>query len=196
MQQTGDSTTKTRSNRFTVLGILVIFTAPVIFAYSAYFGGWFQGAQVNEGELLATPASIESLDLTRADGEALSLADFNSRWLWIYPQTAPCDAKCELNLYLLDQSHKAMGKNALRVLQLVVADQDLALPELAPGVIGARVPGNRLEQELTPGYLYLSDPLGNIILRYPQISSQEEAADRSEKMRKDLKRLLKFSRIG
>ncbi len=196
MQQTGKGTTKARRNRYTVLGILIIFTAPVIFAYSAYFGGWLQGSQVNEGELLEVPGSLESLALTRPDGEDLPLADFNSRWLWIYPQTASCDTKCELNLYLLDQSHKAMGKNALRVVQLVVAGEDQSLPELAPGVKGAKAEAERLRDTLTPGYLYLSDPLGNIILRYPQISSQDEAADRSEAMRKDLKRLMKFSRIG
>ena len=64
-----------KKNRATIVLLLAVFTIPIVVAWSAYFGGWFQqGLTVNKGELLSpvvdyrilTPALDEqAIDVTR-----------------------------------------------------------------------------------------------------------------------------------
>lgn len=51
-------------------------------------------------------------------------------------------------------------------------------------------------EKLEPGYIYLADPLGNIILRYGPFLNEATIAVEGKDLMKDLKKLLKNSRLG
>ena len=49
---------------------------------------------------------------------------------------------------------------------------------------------------LNPEYIYVADPLGNIMLRYPVIRDKDSAFVKGKDILYDLKKLLRMSRIG
>ena len=109
-----------------------------------------------------------------------------------------CEDACQHKLYATRQARTIQGREQERVVRVwLQATQAPALaPQLLaqhPGLVVARV--DPAEWEGLPGdadptrNIYLIDPLGNIVLRYP--------ADPDIKgMAKDLGRLLRASRIG
>jgi hypothetical protein len=89
------------------------------------------------------------------------------------------------------QSRRALGKDAERVERLwVVTDGGKPKPDLLAAIEGTHlasgevdVPGNR------SAHIYLVDPLGNLMMRFPPDPDPS-------KMIKDLQRLLKYSSFG
>ena len=52
------------------------------------------------------------------------------------------------------------------------------------------------ELNLSADYIYVADPLGNIMLRYPIIADRDAAFVKGNDIYFDLKKLLRISRIG
>jgi cytochrome oxidase Cu insertion factor (SCO1/SenC/PrrC family) len=103
-----------------------------------------------------------------------------------------CQQACLTRLGLLDNVRIALGQRGERLTQVLAAGQS---PEgIGPGPHLGIVLGPELaafaDQELgTESGLFLVDPLGNVMMRYP------EGYDPSD-VRKDLERLLKYSKVG
>lgn len=57
---------------------------------------------------------------------------------------------------------------------------------------------NNLEVQnpLAPGFIFLADPLGNIMMKYKISTDFDQALQQAKGLKKDLKKLLKLSRIG
>lgn len=103
-----------------------------------------------------------------------------------------CDAYCEKKLYFMRQVRLAQGKDQERVARLwIVTDSAKPRPELLAAIEGSVIsraipegfPGERT------GHIYLVDPLGNLMMRFPRDPDPS-------KMLKDLQRLLKYSQFG
>jgi len=186
-----------RGRRIALL-LLGVGLAPFVLATLMYYTGWgIPRGRVNHGQLLRPPVAVAELGLIQADGKPLA-ALFDPtldqrRWLMLV--MAPrCDERCDHMLYLAHQIHVALGKDASRLRRAVWTGDppaDLAkypalirlraspAPAVWPGVSAA---GHGLE-------VYLVDPHGNVIMRYPGDTKGKPLLD-------DLKRLLKLSRIG
>jgi len=113
---------------------------------------------------------------------------------------AACDALCERHLYLQRQLRESLGKEKNRMDRVWLIDDAAPIPPaLEPALRGAtvlRVPQPALGQWLQPGqghalseHLYLVDPLGNWMLRFPSGLDMAGAA----KAKRDLDRLLRAS---
>jgi cytochrome oxidase Cu insertion factor (SCO1/SenC/PrrC family) len=150
-------------------------------------------AQVNYGSLLPTaPAPV--IEGTKADGAPFRLADLRGRWVLLAGDRGGCDAACERKLYATRQARAMQGRDQDRLVRawLFTGDAMPAPKILAqhPGLVVARVPAGALVA--LPGgerAIYLIDPLGNLVLRYPDDPDINGIA-------KDLSRLLRASRIG
>lgn len=123
------------------------------------------------------------------------------RWFLVSADGGACDEHCERKLYHARQLRTMQGKEMERVERVWVVD-DAAAPaarlvepyagtllltgEAASAIVRALpVPaGGR-----TRDHLYLVDPLGNVMMRYPRDAE-------ASRIHKDLVRLLKYSRIG
>ncbi len=162
-----------------------VCVAPVLAGWILYLFHWTPGATGNYGELIA-PRTLSGPPL-----EAL-----RGKWLLVSFDAAACDAYCERKLYFMRQVRKAQGKEFERVERVwVVTDGQAPRPELLAAIEGTRVfplknpaftadfPGTAVR------HIYLVDPLGNLMLSFPQDPDPS-------KMVKDLQRLLKYSRIG
>jgi len=181
-----------RLARHPLVWIAVIALAPIVASYSVYY--FFPRApSANYGQLLPT-APIAGIDGTRADGSPFRLDGLRGRWVLVALGDGACDAGCERRLYATRQARTMQGKEQERIVRvlLLTSDQKPAPGLLAqhPGLIVARIPdaaGARF-----PGgahMLYLVDPLGNLVLAYPENPDIKGIA-------KDLTRLLKASQIG
>ncbi len=164
--------------------IALVCVAPLALAWLAYLSRWQTGAEGNYGEL------IEPRQLAGAPFEALK-----GKWVLVTFDAPACGAACERKLYIVRQIRRAQGNNMERIerLWLLTAAGTPAAPLLA-ATGGERIataderssaqfPGDRLQ------HIYLVDPLGNLMLRYPPDPDPE-------RMIKDLQRLLRYSRIG
>jgi cytochrome oxidase Cu insertion factor (SCO1/SenC/PrrC family) len=185
-----------RRARRTLALLALVCIAPVVASYAAYY--WLRpAAHVNYGELLgAQPApEIAGRD---ASGAPLRLAALRGRWVLLSTDAAACDARCEHKLYVTRQARTMQGAERERVVRLWLQPADAPAPaaELLaqhPGMIVMRGDAHQWDALPGPGgaaaNIYLLDPLGNLVLRYP-------ADPDIKRLAKDLERLLRASRIG
>ena len=170
-------------NKLFLVGAVCV--APVLLGWALYLSGWTPAATGNYGELIA-PRPLSGPPLEGSRG----------KWVLVSFDAAGCDAYCERKLYFMRQVRKAQGKEFERIERLwVVGGPGAPRPEVLAAIEGTRVervndpafrksfPGNPVD------HIYLVDPLGNLMLRYPRDPDPA-------KMVKDLQRLLKYSRIG
>lgn len=169
------------SARVKLLAIFFACAAPFVLGWAAWYFEWGTGSPGNYGEL------IEPRALSGAPFESL-----RGKWVLVSLDAAACDAYCERKLYFMRQIRTAQGKEQARVERLwLLTDAGTPRPELLAAIEGTRIerasgaafPGNPLD------HVYLVDPLGNLMMRFPRDPDPS-------RMLKDLRRLLKYSRIG
>ncbi|MEM7763546.1 MAG: hypothetical protein AAF290_05660 [Pseudomonadota bacterium] len=181
----------TRKGRLQLILLALVFFGPLLVAILMYFGGAQpDGKQVNYGQFIEPPISL--------DAKLHFDTGLRGRWTLIYKTAAPCEETCERALIDIRQIRLATGREIERIERLLVSesavDTDALLaahPGLAISSSLATVSGelHRALDPLPAEQLYIMDPLGNVILRY------DLEPDR-KKFLGDLKKLLKFSRIG
>ena len=176
--------------------MLGFFSAPMLAAWLAYFG-WHPNKHKNYGSLLKV-APLTQTEGTRADGSRFSLNALKGKWVMVYIGAASCDDTCQKQLYYMRQSRLVLGKEQDRVTRLwVLADQgqpDAALLRTHPGLVVWRPVHasffNQFPAERAgANHIYLVDPLGNLMMRFP------ENVD-PKRLIKDMKLLLKASQVG
>lgn len=189
-------TARRRGARRVLLLLALVCIAPIVASYVIYYG-LRPSARVNYGELLVTAPAP---DIAGVDGEGapLRLAALRGRWVLLTADDATCDARCEGKLYATRQARTMQGAERERVVRLWLRPADAPAPPAAMRAAHPDLTIMRAEQrqwDALPGpggaraNIYLLDPLGNLVLRYP--------ADPDIKgLAKDLERLLRASQIG
>jgi hypothetical protein len=164
--------------RLKLAGLFLACAAPFALAWMAYVFGWASGTTANYGELIAPRP------LAGAPFEAL-----RGKWVLVTADAATCGAGCENKLYVMRQIRRAQGKDMDRIERLwLLADAGTPRPELLAAIEGTRVAVYR-DAGISPGYIYLVDPLGNLMMRFPRDAD-------GLRMIRDLQQLLKASSIG
>lgn len=197
-----------KANPKLVLALLIIvFLGPFLFALGMYKrSDNLSFSYINQGELILPPVPIDTLDLQDSKTmHPLPIAEITGKWTVAYLLPELCSEYCHQNLYNIRQLHVALGKEADRVQRNVwfLPHQDKSLngfiDETYPDVAQSIVKQEGFIQYLNPwvdeteraemGAFYVVDPLGNVMMAY--------AGDMPPKsIMKDLKRLLKVSKIG
>ncbi|MCA3130664.1 MAG: SCO family protein [Betaproteobacteria bacterium] len=172
--------------------ILALCAAPVIGSYALYYL-WKPSSLRNYGELL-DPAQIEA----KAGSSAAPLAPLKGRWVLIMVDSADCAPACQAKLWQMRQVRLTQGKEMERVERAWLVDDGgtpsaEVLREYA-GTVVVKSPSPALLGLFTApasarDHLYLIDPLGNLMMRFPREADPQ-------RIRKDLGHLLKVSRIG
>ena len=196
-----------RASRIKLVAIFAIFAVPLILA-SIYLhlvrtsGG--QLGDTSRGQLIQPAVPLTDFTLRQQDGE-FDLETVRGSWTLLYMPVGQCMEACELNLYHMRQVRLALNHRMDRVQRAVLAETDAQLSEMLlsqhAGLMVARgdsdaqsslrdqILAAESHMEPLPNAIYLIDPFGNVMLRFPP--DLEPGS-----MLKDLKHLLKVSRIG
>ena len=197
------------SSRQALVLLGLLFMTPAFVAWVMHNSseqGWRPEGTTNRGSLVhpARPLTMPT-DLKIAEQTA---SDYlQGKWTLLYIGDADCEAVCNKNLYNMRQIRTAQNENMRRI-QLLYLVQDEAIPEslmelLAKDYKDTAVTLLAADQaaQIAPYFLidgvamqtgervYIIDPLGNLMMYYPP------DADPSGMLR-DLRKLLKYSKIG
>jgi cytochrome oxidase Cu insertion factor (SCO1/SenC/PrrC family) len=171
-----------------LVGLFAMVLVPLFAAYLLYQSSrssvpW---ATTNKGTLMNPIVSVADLGLTGNDS-AVSMSASGNWWL-VTVADGVCDNECQRALHQLRQLHVLLGRDASRVkralVELGATEADASLLQAYPEMGGFVGPVHVLSAGV-----YIIDPLGNVVLRYPY-------ADAGKPVLEDLKQLLKVSHIG
>lgn len=190
---------RTRRGRWKMLLVMLVCAAPVIASYFMYYVVRPEGRR-NHGELIDPQRAVPSITGTDLAGKPVGLPTLQGQWLLVSVASGACDAACERHLYLQRQLREGLGKDKDRLdwvwlIPDAVPVRDALKPALQQATV-LRVDGAQLSQWLAPAaghqlpdHLYVVDPLGHWMMRFPPGTDVSSAA----KVRKDLERLMRAS---
>ncbi|MCS6944344.1 MAG: SCO family protein [Sutterellaceae bacterium] len=188
--------------RYRVLyAIFAICAAPVLASYYFYYLAPPSG-RTNYGDLVQPQRPLPALTLRNLDGTAVDSSTLRGSWVMVMADAGRCDESCQKKLWKMRQIRLATGKDRERVQRVfLILDREppstwllreyegtrflFAEPAQIASFLALPAAGSTHLQD----HVWLIDPLGNLMLRWPP------AADPS-RMKKDLEKLLRVSRIG
>ncbi|MEO6015768.1 MAG: hypothetical protein ABIP46_00820 [Polaromonas sp.] len=190
------------SGRWKMIAVLLVCAAPVIASYFTYYVIRPEGRR-NYGDLIDPQRPLPSIPAVAALGAAGPAGDLTAlkgQWLLMSVAGGACDKACQQRLYFQRQMREALGKEKDRLDWVWLVDDDAAIDtRLRPALASSttlRVPAAALAQWLLPAagqhledHIYLVDPLGNLMMRFP--ANMDTAGAASAK--RDLDRLLRAS---
>jgi len=194
-----DTVVGTRSGRWKMLWVLLVCAAPIVASYVTYYLVRPQARQ-NFGTLIDPQIPLPQMQATETGGKQTSLRALKGQWLLISVASGDCDAQCQHHLYMQRQLREGLGKEKDRVDWVwLVSDDSVIAPSLLPALTTAtvlRVPSAQLQTWLRPeqgaaiqDHLYVVDPLGNWMMRFPARMD----VDQAPKVKRDMERLLRAS---
>ncbi len=184
-----------------MFALLAVCAAPVMASYFTYYV-WRPEAQTNYGTLIKPQRPLPAnLRLTTLSGNEVAADKLHGNWLLVSVDAARCEKRCEDKLYWMRQLRTAQGKERDRLdrVWLVADDEklDTKLKVNFEGTYTLRMIGPEMIKYVRnwlytddsisiEDHLYLVDPQGNAMMRYPKDAD-------ANKIKKDLARLLRAS---
>ncbi len=175
-----------RRGRLKLALLAAFFLLPMAASWLVWHFDLVPGAAGNYGTLLAPrPAALPPL------------AALKGKWVLVQFDGGACGAACERKHYFMRQVRRAQGKEMTRIERLwLVTDATQPAPALLAAIEGTVISGEGAalaasfpaERAVTE-HIYLVDPLGNLMMRFPPDPDPSRVI-------KDLKHLLKVSGFG
>jgi cytochrome oxidase Cu insertion factor (SCO1/SenC/PrrC family) len=190
-----------KRNAWPLLALVALFVGPLVAAVLLYAGrdslGGFGQLENPDREFLAEPPLIPLAPLTLTDGSTTDPAWARSRWSLLYARTESCELACQAAILRLHQVWLSLGGERDRVQTILLVPARSGGTEVpADFLVGLlETSGNDAlvhllgPERLARGRYFVIDPLGNVILSYPDDADQG-------RLLKDLERLLAVSRVG
>ena len=191
-------------SRAYLLALFSVFFAPLLFALWLYFGtnSWLTPGSQSHGVLIQPPRPLNEFDITSFNGTTWSHDQFSKRWTLVYLGDESCDLYCEASLFKMRQVRLSLGHDSYRIQRKFLGISNHSnTKNLSP--IFKKYPDMQVAwfdrsqfhihlpqfKGLAVHEIYLIDPLGNLMMSYSKYAS-------AKGIKKDLKRLLKVSKIG
>lgn len=194
--EAADVSAMTRAGRWKMLLLLLVCASPVVASYLTYYVIRPEGRR-NYGELIDPQRPLPSIVGVDVKGQAVPLTRLRDQWLFISVADSACDEACQKHLYLQRQLRETLGKDKDRLdwVWLRTGSQALAAPlqQATAAATVLHVDAGELAGWLAPAaghriedHLYLVDPLGNWMMRFPADADPKQ-------VRRDLERLMRAS---
>jgi len=189
-----------KRGRWKLLLVVAVCAAPMIASYLTYYVIKPQ-SRTNYGALIdPRQYPIPPLGSTELDGKPASLEDYKGKWVMLQVAGGECDDACKTRLFAMRQLRLMQGKEMERIERVwLITDAkplDTVLMREYDGTDMLRVDAKLLKAWLPTDegtamedHIYIIDPLGNLMLRFPKDADPN-------KMKKDISKLLRASAIG
>lgn len=189
-----------KMGRWKLFAVIAVCAAPMIASYLTYYVIKPEG-RTNYGALIDPKSHpMPALGVTALDGRPLGLEAYKGKWIILQVANAECKESCRKHLHDMRQLRLAQGKDMDRIERVWLITDEAPLETMLmreyDGTHMLRVNPERVKTWLPtlPGgkaedHIYMVDPLGNLMMRFPKDADPN-------KIKRDLSKLLKASRIG
>ena len=188
------------SGRWKLMVVLAVCAAPLIASYFTYYVVKPEG-RTNYGALI-DPRNypIPAMASATLDGKTATLEAYKGKWIMLKVGGSDCQQACQDQLFAMRQLRTMQGKEMERIerVWLITDEQPLEtlLLRVNDGTRMLRAPAETVAKWLpveqggqASDHIYLIDPLGNLMMRFPKDPDPS-------KVKKDIGKLLKASAIG
>jgi len=174
---------------------MVLLLSPVVVSYALFLSGYRPGS-VNYGDLLE-PQKLSGTGVTQRENKIFRIRDLKGKWVMLTIDSGHCDEACQQKLYYMRQIRTMQNKEMHRIERLWLVDDDVAVDDPLWDEYEGTVIVNAQDSELLDhisnretqrNHIYFIDPLGNVMLRFPENLEPRKMSD-------DIKRLLHVSQI-
>ena len=162
-----------QKNPYAIWFVVLSFILPVAAAYYMFYFSDIESFG-NNGEFIQPYYDIKLLELTK-DGEPFVAESLNNKWHMLIVAGSSCDEICRQHLINLRQISKAV-KRPPKVRYAIVLTQDIdegfkqfIRDEMDGAIVlqgNAETVSQHIEKDETLSQMYLSDPYGNVIMRF------------------------------
>lgn len=200
MDQNTPPNKKQNAGRWKLFAVLAVCAFPLIASYVTYYVIKPQ-SRTNYGTLLDPRVyPMPQLEATTLDGKPQTLDAFKGKWIMLHIDEGDCPDACKKTLFEMRQLRLMQGKDMDRIERIWLITDDKPIDTLLmreyDGTRFIRVKQEALKAWLPveqntklTDHIYLIDPLGNLMMRFPKDADPN-------KVKKDLSKLLKASSIG
>ncbi len=191
-------------SRLTIVVVVALFFVPLLLAavITGLAPGWLPWGTTNHGTLIVPPRAITADDLSPLGEGVAAPPQLLGKWTLVYLGVPPCEDICQQQLHKIRQVRLALGKDARRVQRLYLAGVGAprraldSVLEQYPGMGIAELPSRAQtafsvdeDDSRSSSRIYIVDPMGYVMMYHsPELDGTA--------LLKDVKRLLKASRIG
>ena len=201
MTQEAPATADAPRGRAALIGLAALFFLPLLGSFYLYYiGGWRPEGGTNNGELISPARPLSPITLNKRDGTSPSQTLLQDKWSLVYIGDGRCDEACQHALWTVRQTRLLLAEDMDRVQRVFIADEaccnDAFLDREHPGLEVIRAEDDVTRQWLgqfprdpAVPYVYIIDPLGNLMMRF-------DTRENPKGLLKDLEKLLKRSHIG
>lgn len=194
-------------NRKKLIIIVAWFFIPLAIAVSWYKllpEEYRPSSMTNNGELLDPVFTLAPFTHQTLKGDTFGNRDIEKVWTLVHFIEGECDERCSKSLYGTRQMRISFGKDIDRVNRVAIlytqvqsesnqkmwaSHPDLQVLMATENGIGEQIEKNVEDFNRAENAVFLLDPLGNVVMRFP-------ASLDVKLMKKDIRKLLKLSHIG
>lgn len=180
-----------RKSRRSLLLVIATFVLPIILAKLALDGQWLAKGVTNKGALLTNELTLQQLGIDKPE--------FNQQWLILYNLPATCSYDCEKTMEVVHNTYVALGKEMPRITPVAIyhqpfsAQQNQQLKKSQWQLIALP---NSSKHLIDASQVYIVDPLGNVFLNHQVPKNKEQLPQFGKQILTDMKKLLKYSKVG
>ena len=174
-----------------MIGVLLL--SPVVISYTLFFMGYRPGS-LNYGELIDLQ-KLSGSGVSQKDNTIFRIKDLHGKWVMLTIDSGHCNQACQSKLYYMRQIRTMQNREMNRIERLWLVDDNVAVEDkLWNEYDGTLIVNARESQlldlvptkEIQRNHIYLIDPYGNLMMRYPEQLEPRKMSD-------DIKRLLQVS---
>ena len=177
--------------RLYLLLIILSFAGPLMLATFMYkYSDFIPVAGPKSNGNLITP--VVTISQEEDFGNILS----NKKWTFMYVyEDDACDLICEATLYMMQQVRESVGRERSRIKNILIVNNNFnnedneKIIKKYNKIELLNILKNNFFDKLEKNHLYIVDPLGNIFIYYDKDFS-------AKGLKKDIKKMLRISRIG
>lgn len=171
--------------------VLAAFALPIILAKFALEQQWLDMGVTNKGTLLTNELTLEQL--------GLKTTDFEQHWLIMYSLPEDCDTNCQKTLEAVHNTYVALGKEMPRVYPIALYQNELSSEQrqkISKSKWQLVAMPEQAKQQIVQPQIFIVDPLGNIFLSHQLPEKTEQLPQFGKQILADMKKLLKYSKVG